>query len=367
MQKAILRVVKSGTISAFPAGQLAAVDLFCSGVQADIENVFINSSFTEFPVGGTGRIFVVKITCGLSTTYAFGNKEDLIDLQKCCNTKRNITIPLACPAIPPVTVYSITGVNLGTASTPVQYVALWNSNADNQILGTLYTGLGWQFNLFFNSGNFKPVSLQCTGSAAPVCPTVTFTNITSDSVQVNLTAVAGATNYRIEVRREGQTSGFATATTGSLSANFTSLQPASLHHVTVTVEIGGVYGSPCPTVDFSTTAVVQSLVWGYSATDPYINDTTAPTFTILGSSALTPGAALSTNFSTMPTQQFAVVSYPASESNKTIWADTGSAPNNGSIPDAAFRAIFSVGGRKFIVARNPIDFDTAPTSRVNFS
>lgn len=370
MQRAILKVLKNATINAFPSGQLAPVDLFCAGAAAEIENVFINSSFTEFPVGGTGRIYVVKITCGLSVTYALGNKADLLDLQKCCNTQRNIVLPLACPAIPPITVFSVTGDNLGSAATPLEYVNLWNGNANNQILGKLYTGLGWQFNLFFNSGNFRPLSLQCTGSPAVLCPSITFPAITATTVTVNWTAVTGATQYRVEVRREGQTSGFATATVNGLTANFSSLQSNSVHHVTVQPFVDGAFVTTCPAADFTTIAQVQQvgLRWGWTDADPYTNDTTAPVFTTRGETfPITPGAPLNTDFSFMPSQKYAIVEYPATEANKTIWADTGSAPNNGSIPDAAFRAIFTVAGKKYIVARNPIDFDTAPTSRVIFS
>lgn len=370
MQKAILKVVKSSSISNFPGGTLASVNLFCSGVKADIENVFINSSFVESQVPGTGKIYVVKISCGGSTTYALGNKADLIDLQLCCNTVKNLTLSLACPAVPPLNVYSITGALLGTATTQLQYVNLWNGDTNNQTLGKLYTGNNWKFNLSFNVGNFRPFTLECAALTA-TCPAVSFTNVTSNSVTVNWVAVPGATNYHIEVIREGQTSGFANATTSSLTANFSSLQPGSLHHVTVTPEVDGAYLPTCPAVDFSTTSapvVLTSLKWGHSLTDPYVDNTTAPVYSLLGSlDPLSPGATLSTNFTSMPSQRYAVVEYPATESDKTIWADSGSAPNNGSIPDAAFRAIFAVNGRKYIVSRNPMDFDTNPASRVVFS
>lgn len=105
--------------------------------------------------------------------------------------------------------------------------------------------------------------------------------------------------------------------------------------------------------------------YGYSATDPYVDDFTAPVFTQMGTLTPALGANISVPFHDMPTLNFSVVEYDATESTKTTWFNTPF--NNGTIPDSAQRAIFTVAGKKYIVARNAITYDPSPANPVVFS
>lgn len=104
---------------------------------------------------------------------------------------------------------------------------------------------------------------------------------------------------------------------------------------------------------------------GYSATDPYIDDLTAPTFTTLHTTTQDTGEGIAAQLNDMPTLQYSVIEYDSTEPTATTWYDTSF--NNGTIPDFAQRAVFSVGGKKYIVSRNPISYDTTVGHTVLFS
>jgi hypothetical protein len=57
--------------------------------------------------------------------------------------------------------------------------------------------------------------------------------------------------------------------------------------------------------------------------------------------------------------KYLVVKIPASEPTPTTWFSTSF--NNGSIPDATFRSVFTIGGYKYLVSRDGagVAFDPA--------
>ncbi|HQW16420.1 MAG TPA: hypothetical protein PLV31_01425 [Gammaproteobacteria bacterium] len=60
----------------------------------------------------------------------------------------------------PVDVYNVNGVLIGNAANKVQYISIWNSNAANREVGTLYNFFGpFTFLLMVNPGQMVPFCL----------------------------------------------------------------------------------------------------------------------------------------------------------------------------------------------------------------
>lgn len=58
--------------------------------------------------------------------------------------------------------------------------------------------------------------------------------------------------------------------------------------------------------------------------------------------------------------QFNIVRYPISQSDKTVWVNT--VTNQGVLPDAQYRAVFTIGSYKYIVSRTEISLDILNTT-----
>lgn len=58
--------------------------------------------------------------------------------------------------------------------------------------------------------------------------------------------------------------------------------------------------------------------------------------------------------------KFNIVKYPITQSDKTLWNNTQS--NFGQIPDAQYRAIFTIGSWKYIVSRTEMSLDSTQTT-----
>lgn len=59
----------------------------------------------------------------------------------------------------PVDVFNVNGVLIGQASTKAEYITLWNSDAANQVIGTLSAGSAtgpFRFKLLVNTGQEAP-------------------------------------------------------------------------------------------------------------------------------------------------------------------------------------------------------------------
>lgn len=97
-----------------------------------------------------------------------------------------------------------------------------------------------------------------------------------------------------------------------------------------------------------------TVTYAYSSTDPYVDDFTAPTAGTTATTNITHNADLSITFPFAAENKFLWFKVPSGESMKVTWFV--SSLNNGSIPDVAFRAAFTVGGFTYYVTRDPAGF-----------
>lgn len=97
-----------------------------------------------------------------------------------------------------------------------------------------------------------------------------------------------------------------------------------------------------------------TVTYGYSASDPYVDNSTAPTIGSSATTTITHNADLSISFPFAAVDKFLVFKVPSGESTKIHWFVTSL--NNGDIPDAAFRAPFTVGSFTYYVTRDAAGF-----------
>jgi hypothetical protein len=166
MQHAILKTLKdaNGTYP-FPGGTIKKVDLFCNGQPNSFHPVIVNNALAEFSTVQAGRIAAIKIVsaCGTYNTYVVATENDVQSLQNCCNDKISLPITVGCTPVSgqALSVLDVFGTSLGNATTPAQYVALWNGSVNNQLIGKLYEGSGWNFILEAFVGSYKPLHVGC--------------------------------------------------------------------------------------------------------------------------------------------------------------------------------------------------------------
>lgn len=96
------------------------------------------------------------------------------------------------------------------------------------------------------------------------------------------------------------------------------------------------------------------ITYGYSASDPYVDNSTAPTVSNPAVISIAHNADLNLFYPAAAVDKFLIVKVPSGESVKNLWFVE--AANNGSIPDPAWRAPFTVGGFTYYVTRNEAGF-----------
>jgi hypothetical protein len=107
---------------------------------------------------------------------------------------------------------------------------------------------------------------------------------------------------------------------------------------------------------------------GWSNTDPYIDNSTPLTITNSQTFSILPGANIIFTGSIVAfADKFIMCSFPETEPTPTIWAngDPLTALNQGPIPDAAMRAVWTVGALKYVCTRVQLAIDTAQDFRLN--
>jgi hypothetical protein len=173
---------------------------------------------------------------------------------------------------------------------------------------------------------------------------------------------------------------FATGT-GTLSyqwqLNLTNINGAtSSSYTTPSVTTGGSYRvlvtNACGTVVSATATLTVNapainFVIGWSATDPFVNNTTPLTITNAQTISFTPGSSMIFSGSLAAfSNNYVMWSYSSSEGLFAIWSngDPSTAINKGVIPDFSVRDIYTVGATNYICCRNPLVLDTALDLRI---
>ena len=107
------------------------------------------------------------------------------------------------------------------------------------------------------------------------------------------------------------------------------------------------------------------ITYGYSTTDPYVDNSTIPTISNSATLTISPGANLSIPYTSAAVDKFLVIKIPSSQPTPTAWYST--AFNNGTIPDATFRAVFTIGSFKYLVSRDLAGVAFDPTVPMQFN
>lgn len=375
MTKAILKVLKNATITAFPNGQNTVVDIVCGGVKADLQQVIVDSAFVEYDRFAPGRVVAIKINCGVETSYALGNLTDLLNLQNCCVILKNYKIGMGCVPGESVTVYNVLGNEIGTASTPTQYASIWNANATNRVIGTLYIENGWNFNLSFRIGNERPLIFPCVGDGGSyvyLCPN---NLVVSSTGYGNLHVAFEALVARAYVIRVYSNEA-ATALVASYTYTNTSGATQNATHDFNGLAAGNYYAevreagsATVCTIASAAVAVAPSgggggggsvVEWNFFDNEPASDGLDA--YDYPNSQAHVAEADISINVAAMGSNRWIVARYPDSESNYTKWYNT--AQNNGNIPDSAFLDIITMSGHKYVKSRTALTFDPASPFKI---
>jgi hypothetical protein len=361
----------------------------------------------------------------------------------------------------PVTGYDVNGNVMSTAVDKAAYIALWNADNDNRIIGTLY-GAGGPFGFLLvvnngqtppawvlgNSGGTSPNLSPTANAGADQTITLPTTTATLSGTGLDLdgtiasylwTKVSGPTGgaittpaaastgltgltagiyvYRLRVTDNLGATGDDTVTITVNAAAFVfTAQPTSqtvVEGATVTLNATVANGSPNYTprwykngalfftqaaqssTTFSATftpatgdvfalQVTDSLgniitsnsatitvtpaainvTFGWSASDPYVDDATAPTVSNATTQSITHNANLSKSFPSSAPDNYIIVKEPATEPVKTSFNNGTNTLVGNVIPEYEFRAPFVVGGFRYYVSRNPLGFDY--TQPLNF-
>lgn len=111
-----------------------------------------------------------------------------------------------------------------------------------------------------------------------------------------------------------------------------------------------------------TVTAALSAQWWFGPDDPYADLSAGiDNLSYQVSENITHNAAIVIPYpSGAENNQFNVLRYPNSESDKTIWVNTNF--NQGAIPDSVMRAILNINGSKYIVSRNAMSLDALTTT-----
>lgn len=206
---------------------------------------------------------------------------------------------------------------------------------------------------YYGWTGYKYGLITCIGSSAPTLSIVTHpasqTIIEGDPVTFTVAATGGITPYTYQWQKatvdiSGATSStytIATTVSGDAGNYAAVVTDAASHTVTSNTAVLTI-----------TTPIV--ITYGYSSSDPYVDNSTAPTVSNSATTSIIHNADLSIAFPAAAVDKFLVFKVPSGESTKIHWFVTSL--NNGDIPDAAFRAPFTVGSFTYYVTRDAAGF-----------
>lgn len=170
-----------------------------------------------------------------------------------------------------------------------------------------------------------------------------------DGVTFSVVATGGTTPYTYQWKKNTVDIGGATSNNYNISSTISG--DAGNYTVVVT---DAVPNSVTSNIAVLTVVTPITITFGYGASDPYVDNSTAPTISNSATTTITHNADLSINFSGAATDKFLVFKVPAGESTKITWFVTSL--NNGTIPDLAFRAPFTVSGFTYYITRDAAGF-----------
>ncbi len=158
----------------------------------------------------------------------------------------------------------------------------------------------------------------------------------------------GPYKYQIHNLRTSSTSTTSTETLDNYTFFPTATETENYNFTAI--DLGGNDTILSNTVTLTVSAPAPTITYGYSASDPYVDNSTIPTISNSASITITSGANLSLSFPAGAVDKYMVIKIPVSQPTPTIWYSTSF--NNGTIPDATFRTVFTIGSFKYVISRD---------------
>lgn len=172
------------------------------------------------------------------------------------------------------------------------------------------------------------------------------------SASFTASATGGSTPYSHQWQKG--TTNISGAISGTYTINSTVPVDAGTYRDLITDAASASVTSTAATLTVNAVVAAPAVTYGYSSTDPFVNNTTAPTIGNAATTTITNNADISISFPASAVDKFIVFKVPSTQSIKVTWYSTDL--NNGTIPDAAFRAPFTVSGFTYYVTRDAAGF-----------
>lgn len=174
----------------------------------------------------------------------------------------------------------------------------------------------------------------------------------------------GTPNYTVRWYQNGAGGLILTQTQSGTSLNSGALiaLDGDTFYITVTDSLGQLITSNTITVTVTPTEIIATF--GYSITDPWINDTTAITIPNATTQSITHNANLQNFYPLAAQDTYILAKYPDTQNVKTLYNNGTNPGVNGTLPGDEFRA-YTTGGFHWIVARVPRSFDS--TQPINYT
>jgi hypothetical protein len=375
-----------------PNGSLLPVLLTCEptgsySVPAYLETVIlkhVESALVVQSAWSTGAFVATKVTnaCTGTFSYVAESINNVTGLQNPCCAGRS------APVITPPYVYecpSITVSSTGTGNVHVAFTAKAStayivhlySNADGstQLSQTTFTngsGSAVAASSNFNSlspgtyyvevrevGSTTPCTIHSYVLAAPtyVCPSDVVVTGVVDHAHVTFTGAAGK-SYNIYLWNDA---GGTSANGGVGSVTNSDVSPAAMS--ANIYRASGTYYVEVRETGSTTPCAIQQVILapaGLSGRFAFLDEEPPDVEAVSFSATVisfSPGGDATISTTGLGPERWVVFRFPASETSFLHWFNT--TLNSGDIPDAAFEAIVTLGGFKYIKSRNALSFDTS--------
>lgn len=189
----------------------------------------------------------------------------------------------------------------------------------------------------------------CGCSSSTGSPSLSIlTNPTSQSVtegasaSFTASATGGTTPYTHQWQKG--TTNITGATSGTYTISSTVLADAGNYRDIITDAAAASVSSAAATLTVNAVVTSPTVTYGYSSTDPFVNNTTAPVISSPVTITVTHNADIVFSLPAAAADKFWVVKVPVAESNKISWYHN--TDNSGPIPGDVVRA-WTVGGFRY--------------------
>lgn len=202
-------------------------------------------------------------------------------------------------------------------------------------------------------------------NAGCIAPTITTNPVTQSGTaggNITFTVVASGTSLTYQWKKDGVNISLATSSSYTITGTVTG--DSGVYSCVVSNGCGTATSTGAT---LTISAAALNFTIGWSASDPFVNTSTALTITNSQTVSFASGANLIFTGSLAAfANNFIMWSFPVGETSPNLWSngDPSTAINQGPIPDATMRDTWTVSGVKYICSRIPMTLDTTKDLRL---